>query len=312
MRSLVRALSDHDVGTAQLLLWILLKWYSARGRPGQAVAELSQLVDMLDRQGALSIDLLGELAYACESCGRIDLASARIAEADLLIQDGHRPHFGLGVLEAARALVLVRGGDPRAGHAVAMAAATHAAPHERLPLLNVAGMAAAEFGDSEQALDMFLECLQECRALDWPRAEAVVLGGVAEIECRLGRTDEAAGHLRRSLRSSLELGDEAQVALGLLGAARVASQRRWWPAALQMQVAGEDMLAATGEALLPSDVAISERLRSEAADQLGEAVESLEREVRSWDLRRTLDTAAELLDAIAPGDAALVQRHQET
>jgi hypothetical protein len=76
-----------------------------------------------------------------------------------------------------------------------------------------------------------------------------------------------------------------------------------------MQVAGEDMLAATGEHLMPSDVAISERLRSDAADQLGEEVERLEREVRSWDVRRTLDSAAALLlDAIAPDDVVTASR----
>jgi hypothetical protein len=122
-------------------------------------------------------------------------------------------------------MALVRGGDPQAGHAAATAAATGAAPHERLRLLNVAGMAAAEFGEPEQALDIFLDCLEACQALDWPGAEAVVVGGVAEIECRLGRTDDAAGRFRRSLQLSLELGDEGAVAMSLLGAARVASQR---------------------------------------------------------------------------------------
>lgn len=144
-------------------------------------------------------------------------------------------------------------------------------PPRAASLLNLAAVAQSE-GDLTAARAWFEEGVALARAAGHRHALATGLGGLALLDAREGRTDEAGVHFAEALRLFLELGDPGSLAQTLEGAAAAlpSGSAAGQEAAARLWGAAEAYRAQTGIPLTPGERDAYERAVATARASLGE------------------------------------------
>ena len=173
-----------------------------------------------DRSGSgYALNLLGMIAMDRDPSAAVELYEESLAEYEAAGDETGR----LTALQNLASNALARGDNERAISLLReRVAGTRGRDTYSLALaIGLLGFALAANGESEEARQSFEESLETCRVHGFSRAEAEVLGGLADL-MRTTSPARALECYRESIELAWEMGYLAQVALCLRGIAAIA------------------------------------------------------------------------------------------
>jgi hypothetical protein len=271
LRGLVSYLTEIDQERAQQICFTIGRYLDAIGSYREGISELSGYISALRLPSPTRVSLLTTLADVHLRAGELADAERVVAEADRLRAEvGSLPDWDDVAIERTRGDLACRQGDP--GSAVDSARRELAggiSPRGRARMWNQLGIAATALGDLDTAWSAFEEEAQAYRRLGDEVGEVGAEGNLAEIALRRGDIPGAAGHNRMSYQLALELGTPIAAAYSLIVAARIASLRGEWVAAVQLHAQADQMLERTGISLYEPDRRASAEMLDSARRQLG-------------------------------------------
>lgn len=165
-------------------------------------------------------------------------------------------------------------------------------------MYNLLGIAAAGAGDFDTAYEALGRELELNEELGLGIFVASAHGNLAEIALRLGKVAQAARHQGACLEAAVAQGFPAMVAFSLIVAARIAAGSGDWAEAVLLHSRADALLDEIGLVLYADDQRESEKLMTDARNELGdEAFAGLASEGRNIEVPTAADRAKKVFSS---------------
>jgi non-specific serine/threonine protein kinase len=300
IRALVDDVPVDQVQLAQALAWIVLQEHR-RTSPRSGLDEALRFLERLPAATTMRVGLLTEAAGLAGDQGNLDHDSRLLDEAVSIAHVTGSPTWTAGQVEQERGVIALQRGDPVLARRIALQALRSVnEPAGRARVLNLFSMASTELGSFDEARDAAEQSLEVADELQNTAMRAGILGTLAEIELRAGRSEAGAQRQLQCLTIALQLGSTQDVAYAVSTAARLAHEHGDSERAARLQSAADSIMVAIGITLLPSDRLLCDHVLAAAHANLGQPVfDEACKAGRDADITEALRDARAVLEAVA-------------
>ncbi len=271
VRGVITDLVDVDDERGLELAWSIGRFHDLVNAYATGAAEVSAALERHRARSPARVALLCLGAWIHLRMGGIDAAEPPLAEAETLAEELGTPPWDSVCVQRTRGEVLMRRG--RAQEAADLAERTLQRELDDAGASrcwNLLGLAHAQLGTIDRALDAFTNELACARRSGNEIVLAKIHGNVAEAALVLGMDDRAARHQLEALEWGRANREPVQLAYSMMVAARMVARRGGdLSRAAMLQEAASQALARAGHVLYPVDAGIEADLRADIERRIG-------------------------------------------